>query len=71
MQDIRIKQQQALAERIKAEGWEVADDSGAIVAVTTRENYEEDQKKLGKIIKELKYNYSWGIKIGEKKDKTD
>lgn len=45
-------------------GYKIVDESGVLTFVVSREKYEDKatRKEIEKLIKEIKYDRSWGIK---------
>jgi len=55
---------------LKEAGYQVLDDRGVLMAVTSKEKYEEAKEIVPQLLMESGWNKSYGIRIaGEKKEK--
>lgn len=57
-------EKEKFAEKVKKMGYDVSFESGAVVVSGKYENYEENLAEIRKIVADLGYDQSWGVKGG-------
>jgi len=66
-------EKEQFADKIKKLGYEVSFESGAVVVLGKYESYEENLAEIKKLVSDLGYDKSWGVrggKIGAPKGKA-